>query len=711
MFVIGNSYAQVQNESEYHLTNWFIDLNFKTGSLNQTLTTENLLGGYSQVVVNDSKAGKLSVSNGAARGGDFQLGYFFDSNHHFGVGVGLMYQQLSCNVKLDTLHAEYRSVDNISASVFRQLVTTGPVTEQVSSTNISIPIVLKYNTQISNTIGFTMDAGILYNIHYNNSYSTNASFTYEAIYDLQQVAPGQYVAVYDNRNTPQSTDQFLTISQYQKDHNNDGLYANYLTAHAKEGYNVGYKKSPDFTSGTNSFTSGSIGFLVHPALTVKLRHNVFLNLGVYYMSQSISNGANPNYKITDQVGSYTSVLQGVTKADNTSFGGNIGLRYVFVRGRWRDRDGDGIPDAQDRCPDVYGIKKFQGCPDVDGDGVPDAEDKCPTVWGLAKLHGCPDADGDGIPDKDDECPSVQGPAKFHGCPDNDGDGIPDKEDDCPYQAGPAKFFGCPDTDGDGISDNMDWCPYEAGPIENHGCPVDTGKNASRRYLRKADVEAEGNLDGMKDNSRSGAKKSETGTGSEGEKGKERATNKKQSSGDDEESDDSSPRVSRKHKHSHAKSDESTANNGDENTDWDSDKKMTRAEKRRAKKKARNGDEEDLNVLEENSVTFPLYYNVNEWSIRDESRATLEVALTKIITEGKGKNILIEGYADNTGPESYNKSLSQKRADEIRKYLIENGIKSERIRSVGKGVENPIGDNGNEEGRQKNRRVVLKWDTK
>lgn len=81
-----------------------------------------------------------------------------------------------------------------------------------------------------------------------------------------------------------------------------------------------------------------------------------------------------------------------------------------------DRDGDGIPDDEDRCPDVPGLKEFQGCPDRDKDGVPDPQDRCPDVPGPKELEGCPDRDKDEIPDIDDKCPDEPGPALNDGCP-------------------------------------------------------------------------------------------------------------------------------------------------------------------------------------------------------------------------------------------------------------------------------------------------------
>jgi outer membrane protein OmpA-like peptidoglycan-associated protein len=113
----------------------------------------------------------------------------------------------------------------------------------------------------------------------------------------------------------------------------------------------------------------------------------------------------------------------------------------------KDRDGDGVLDVDDKCPDVAGLASLQGCPDRDGDGIADADDKCPDVAGLARYQGCPipDTDKDGINDEVDKCPTVPGLARYQGCPipDTDGDGVNDEEDKCINEKGPASNFGCP----------------------------------------------------------------------------------------------------------------------------------------------------------------------------------------------------------------------------------------------------------------------------
>ena len=185
-------------------------------------------------------------------------------------------------------------------------------------------------------------------------------------------------------------------------------------------------------------------------------------------------GGGINFWFTDHLGVnlQTGYHHGFQKNGTDYFQHSAGIVIKFGS---KDTDKDGIPDNKDACPEVAGLKEFNGCPDTDGDGIPDKDDACPQVKGPKEFNGCPDTDGDGIPDKDDACPEVAGPKKFNGCPDTDGDGIPDKDDKCPDVAGPAENGGCPwpDTDGDGVLDKDDLCPEVAGPASNKGCPEPT----------------------------------------------------------------------------------------------------------------------------------------------------------------------------------------------------------------------------------------------
>jgi len=166
-----------------------------------------------------------------------------------------------------------------------------------------------------------------------------------------------------------------------------------------------------------------------------------------------------------------------------------------------DRDGDGIKDDVDKCPDepedFDGFQDEDGCPDPDNDndGIPDKDDRCPNepedMDGDQDADGCPegndgDRDGDGIPDSKDKCPDEpedkDGFQDADGCPDpdNDKDGIPDKKDLCPNDPEDFDGFedadGCPDPDNDkdGIPDVRDKCPNEPetynGYQDEDGCP-------------------------------------------------------------------------------------------------------------------------------------------------------------------------------------------------------------------------------------------------
>lgn len=159
----------------------------------------------------------------------------------------------------------------------------------------------------------------------------------------------------------------------------------------------------------------------------------------------------------------------------------VGAGLFFLLGKGEepvaenlDTDGDGLPDAQDLCPQEAGLVQNNGCPDRDKDGVVDGNDACPDTPGLPSLNGCPDADGDGVRDLDDKCPNQPGPPSNQGCPvtsmDSDGDGVPDDQDECPDQVGPATLNGCPDQDGDGVPDLRDRCPMEPGRFRVDGCP-------------------------------------------------------------------------------------------------------------------------------------------------------------------------------------------------------------------------------------------------
>ncbi|MFW5960472.1 MAG: OmpA family protein, partial [Chitinivibrionales bacterium] len=88
---------------------------------------------------------------------------------------------------------------------------------------------------------------------------------------------------------------------------------------------------------------------------------------------------------------------------------------------------------------------------------------------------------------------------------------------------------------------------------------------------------------------------------------------------------------------------------------------------------------------------------------------LETNLAKIagiLAVFKNSNVLIEGHTDNTGSDEFNKVLSEKRAESVKEFMIEQGVAEKRLTAEGYGFSRPVADNSTKEGRAKNRRVDL-----
>jgi len=159
----------------------------------------------------------------------------------------------------------------------------------------------------------------------------------------------------------------------------------------------------------------------------------------------------------------------------------------------RDRDRDGVRDAEDACPDLAedrdAFEDADGCPDPDNDRdeVPDERDGAPLVPedrdSFQDHDGVPDPDNDqdGVLDERDGAPTLaedrDGFDDEDGVPDldNDRDAVPDERDGAPLLAedldGFADHDGVPETDndGDGLDDTSDLCPLSPGNAGNKGC--------------------------------------------------------------------------------------------------------------------------------------------------------------------------------------------------------------------------------------------------
>ncbi|HOY30442.1 MAG TPA: OmpA family protein [Bacteroidales bacterium] len=283
--------------------------------------------------------------------------------------------------------------------------------------------------------------------------------------------------------------------------------------------------------------------------------------------------------------------------------------------------------------------------DSDNDGIADKNDKCPTVKGLLKFDGCPDTDGDGIVDADDACPGTPEKVKVDskGCPlDTDGDGIADYLDKCPDVKGIAKLEGCPDSDNDGVADKDDKCPSTPPnvKVDAKGCPIDSDGDGVADHLDKCPTV----------------------------KGPENLDGCPDRDGDGiADNIDKCPDVKG-----------IAANKGCPEV---------KQEVKDVFQKALQGIQFETGKDIIRPVSFPILNNV-----------------AKIMKENKEYNLLINGHTDNVGDDQSNMTLSQKRADAVKAYLIKNGIDANRMKAFGYGETKPVDDNNTPAGRAKNRRV-------
>lgn len=344
-------------------------------------------------------------------------------------------------------------------------------------------------------------------------------------------------------------------------------------------------------------------------------------------------------------------LDGISEAANPDrndsyqfIGATLGYRF----GKMEDRDGDGISDSMDGCPDVPGPKLHRGCPDTDNDGILDHNDSCPQLAGLEKLGGCPDRDGDGIIDPEDKCPDVAGITEFMGCVDTDGDGISDDKDKCPTEVGVKKNDGCPDkdSDADGVPNELDDCPNEAGTLK--GCP-DSDKDG---LADKDDAcpTVGGNLNGCPD--------------TDGDGLADNLDNCPNRAGD-------------------------AANNGCPKAD-----------------PPKRSSSDIINAF----FIDDIYFNLNQanqdadyYSRIDEIKIFAQTYPEAYFT--------ITGHTDNQDSEEYNIRLSERRANKVFDSLREVGIAEHRMSISAMGESQPKATNDTAEGRALNRRVEVRARTR
>ncbi|MEZ4450239.1 MAG: OmpA family protein [Nannocystaceae bacterium] len=233
--------------------------------------------------------------------------------------------------------------------------------------------------------------------------------------------------------------------------------------------------------------------------------------------------------------------------------------------------------------------------------------------------------------------------------DSDGDLWVDEQDKCPYQPG-LDPDGCPagDQDGDFFLDNVDQCPTEAG-IAPDGCPIrDTDGDSFMDPDDKCPTEPGIAPDGCPIRDRDG-----DGILDEVDK----CPDEPENINDYQDSDGCPDVIPEK-------------------------------------------------VKEFSGVIEGIFFEFNSDKIRTKSEPRLKKAV-EVLKEFPDIKVLIVGHTDNVGTREVNIDLSKRRAESVRKWLIDKGIEADRITTDGKGPDDPLEDNGTEAGRAKNRRIEFK----
>lgn len=107
------------------------------------------------------------------------------------------------------------------------------------------------------------------------------------------------------------------------------------------------------------------------------------------------------------------------------------------------------------------------------------------------------------------------------------------------------------------------------------------------------------------------------------------------------------------------------------------------------------------------VTFnnAILFDVDSATLKGTSRSDLS-DLAASLQKYPNTDVVVYGHTDATGSDSYNQSLSERRAQSAGSFLASAGVSRGRITTVGRGERAPVADNGSASGRSENRRVEI-----
>jgi len=119
---------------------------------------------------------------------------------------------------------------------------------------------------------------------------------------------------------------------------------------------------------------------------------------------------------------------------------------------------------------------------------------------------------------------------------------------------------------------------------------------------------------------------------------------------------------------------------------------------------------EVEAAQEVVVDMRLNFDIDKYAIKPEMVSEI-AKVAEFLRQNSGVKAQIQGHTDNTGSNQYNQGLSERRANSVKNYLINNfGIDGSRLSAVGYGEERPIADNSTTDGRALNRRAEAHAET-
>lgn len=106
----------------------------------------------------------------------------------------------------------------------------------------------------------------------------------------------------------------------------------------------------------------------------------------------------------------------------------------------------------------------------------------------------------------------------------------------------------------------------------------------------------------------------------------------------------------------------------------------------------------------------IYFDYDKSNIRDDQKSTAADDAKRLREYKAEDNVLVEGHCDERGTVEYNLALGDRRANSVKAYLTNAGIKKKRISAKSYGKERPAAQGSNEDAWAKNRRAELKRQT-